>query len=399
MFLFKQELNCTTKTSTQNIENNNEIINNTENSNEIINNTENSKGIIGNTETIKSTRDLLLSKSSDLHAPPSSNDPSDLESTKDLRAFRVLSPSKPSSLAMIHVPSFRNSSSIPSTTDFRNLIKKLSHSSPTTPNNMPAILNTSTRKPSDQLSTDDLPVIHNPSTNNPRDLPSSSDLTAYRVPPFNSSRDLISTEGIYLPASHVSLSTNDLGDPVSTKDLRELPRHPRKSSPLSFSSYSNPIGLSKSCVPLSTSAHLETVPSTLLVTDEISLDDIKVEGRQQKGADEISFDNLDVEVRQHKQSIPRKRKFHCVTCGFSTKHRASLQQHMLIHNDEKLFKCGKCSFRSNYKRSMNCHIKIHDDFSRDFFTCDVCFYKTRNKPNMDYHMIVHIKAQIFKYDL
>lgn len=101
-----------------------------------------------------------------------------------------------------------------------------------------------------------------------------------------------------------------------------------------------------------------------------------------------------VSLRNHEMSFHLKLLpacFICETCGKRCTSKFSLQNHILIHTDEKLYICQVCgkSFRTG--SNLEQHSRTHSD--KRPYSCDLCPMAFRIKNHLRQHMSVHGMAR------
>ena len=85
------------------------------------------------------------------------------------------------------------------------------------------------------------------------------------------------------------------------------------------------------------------------------------------------------------------KRFTCSQCSFASAHKKSLQNHILLHSDEKPISCPVkgCSYRCRTKSNLYCHNTRHhtDPATRNRFHCDFenCGYTTSAKGALRLH--------------
>ncbi|XP_068211017.1 zinc finger and BTB domain-containing protein 14-like isoform X22 [Palaemon carinicauda] len=79
--------------------------------------------------------------------------------------------------------------------------------------------------------------------------------------------------------------------------------------------------------------------------------------------------------------------FKCPDCPYSTKNRAHLQHHSLIHTGERPYVCSFCSASFRFKGNMKRHEKAHS--GERPYTCPGCPYAATQKANLIIHMQKH----------
>ena len=90
-------------------------------------------------------------------------------------------------------------------------------------------------------------------------------------------------------------------------------------------------------------------------------------------------------------------KFNCELCGQCFPFESRLEQHMLVHINNKL-SCPKKSCDRQFKSSgdLNRHVKSHT--KGGWYHCDHCDYKNKDKRNTDSHMRVHSTDDESRYE-
>ncbi|XP_066970696.1 zinc finger and BTB domain-containing protein 14-like isoform X40 [Macrobrachium rosenbergii] len=79
--------------------------------------------------------------------------------------------------------------------------------------------------------------------------------------------------------------------------------------------------------------------------------------------------------------------FKCPSCTYSTKNRAHLQHHSLIHTGERPYLCSFCSASFRFKGNMTRHEKAHS--GERPYSCPDCPYAATQKANLIIHMQKH----------
>lgn len=90
--------------------------------------------------------------------------------------------------------------------------------------------------------------------------------------------------------------------------------------------------------------------------------------------------------------------FSCQLCGFSTKSKNNLKQHMNYHFRENVHKCSYCSYETINKS----YVKKHENqvhLKAITYPCDYCDFVTYRKENVKAHINnVHLKEKKYSCD-
>ena len=99
-----------------------------------------------------------------------------------------------------------------------------------------------------------------------------------------------------------------------------------------------------------------------------------------------------------------KKVFLCDVCGYSTKSRNQLQDHMNQHTGAKPHKCSLCDYQSACSSSLRLHRRMmhntdENKKTKKVFLCDVCSYCTKSRNQLQDHMNQHTGAKPHKCNL
>ena len=73
----------------------------------------------------------------------------------------------------------------------------------------------------------------------------------------------------------------------------------------------------------------------------------------------------------------------CDLCGFTSKFKGNMNQHMLIHDEKNRLSCNICEFSTFYGHRLKNHLKVaHDGIP---FSCKQCSYSTFSESKIRYH--------------
>ncbi|XP_055848519.1 zinc finger protein weckle-like [Episyrphus balteatus] len=102
--------------------------------------------------------------------------------------------------------------------------------------------------------------------------------------------------------------------------------------------------------------------------------------------------------KQHGLStrVPRiKSPFICEECGKICKSLPKLDEHKLVHVEDRPFKCKQCE--KCFKNKLR--LKYHEDtHSTTSYICTICGIRLNSKPTLNMHMVIHSDEKRFKCD-
>lgn len=78
----------------------------------------------------------------------------------------------------------------------------------------------------------------------------------------------------------------------------------------------------------------------------------------------------------------------CDKCGFTTKRRHALNEHIRnVHTRAKLYKCNLCGRTSPYQRTIQRHDAMHKKHS---YKCETCAEVFWFRSHLKKHMVTHV---------
>lgn len=112
----------------------------------------------------------------------------------------------------------------------------------------------------------------------------------------------------------------------------------------------------------------------------------------------ISFDIHMFKI--HREPVPDNMTvYSCSDCDFYTLEKRRLDDHRLIHSDERSFVCPECSKAFKKKWDLKRHIECHRGRERNF-KCDLCDYKgVRQGDISKHHLSRHSNVKPFSCEL
>lgn len=89
------------------------------------------------------------------------------------------------------------------------------------------------------------------------------------------------------------------------------------------------------------------------------------------------------QIKSKKERKKRPLALMCDLCGFSSKFKGNMNQHMLIHDEKNRLCCIKCEYSTFYGHRLKNHLKVvHDGIP---FSCNQCSYSTTSEKKIRYH--------------
>ncbi|KAL7631667.1 UNVERIFIED_CONTAM: hypothetical protein RMT77_018036 [Armadillidium vulgare] len=104
----------------------------------------------------------------------------------------------------------------------------------------------------------------------------------------------------------------------------------------------------------------------------------------------FSSDDINSSLNKEKEAPELKKYiFQCSLCTYSTKIKAHLNQHQLVHSDVKLFSCSQCSYKCKRKNNLKNHALRHSSSSSTLLECVKCNFRTTFSNQFKKHMLQH----------
>ncbi|KAH8420908.1 hypothetical protein KR222_009081 [Zaprionus bogoriensis] len=102
-------------------------------------------------------------------------------------------------------------------------------------------------------------------------------------------------------------------------------------------------------------------------------------------------------LRMHKEGMHDNAKpFICDHCGKQLKTITALNEHKLVHTDERPFSCAICRAGFKNRARLKVHYQIHEEPS---FICNICGKKLQTRRTWNMHKLVHSEERKFKCDV
>ncbi|KAL7634366.1 UNVERIFIED_CONTAM: hypothetical protein RMT77_014743 [Armadillidium vulgare] len=104
----------------------------------------------------------------------------------------------------------------------------------------------------------------------------------------------------------------------------------------------------------------------------------------------FSSDDINSSLNKEKEAPELKKYiFQCSLCTYSTKKKAHLNQHQLVHSDVKVFSCSQCSYKCKRKNNLKNHALRHSSSSSTLLECVKCNFRTTFSNQFKKHMLQH----------
>ncbi|KAK9884275.1 hypothetical protein WA026_005227 [Henosepilachna vigintioctopunctata] len=100
-----------------------------------------------------------------------------------------------------------------------------------------------------------------------------------------------------------------------------------------------------------------------------------------------------VSIEEGKPYNPVTKYYFCKTCTYTTKRKACLIKHKMVHLPDykrEIFKCHECGYTVKRQKYLDRHMSLHAkgvDFKKH--KCELCSFCTRKKSKLERHMTVH----------
>nr|XP_029730669.1 zinc finger protein 287-like [Aedes albopictus] len=102
------------------------------------------------------------------------------------------------------------------------------------------------------------------------------------------------------------------------------------------------------------------------------------------------------EVRVHLTSCTGQKPYLCTECGKAFSYAVSLKNHLMLHK-EKAYACDRCPSKFRQKGALKCHMLTHEKIRN--FHCDTCGAAFIHKNNLVNHMTTHTGEKPYACDL
>jgi uncharacterized Zn-finger protein len=98
-------------------------------------------------------------------------------------------------------------------------------------------------------------------------------------------------------------------------------------------------------------------------------------------------------IRKHMIIHSKERPFKCIQCSKSFKHSSNLKNHLRIHKEEKPLKCLQCpkSFSYSSESELKEHLKIHPE--ENPFKCLHCSESFNQSSHLNQHILIHTEEK------
>ncbi|XP_067890877.1 zinc finger protein 142 isoform X2 [Heterodontus francisci] len=98
----------------------------------------------------------------------------------------------------------------------------------------------------------------------------------------------------------------------------------------------------------------------------------------------------------HMKSHGGMRLYKCTDCDYTTKNRQKITWHIRIHTGEKPYKCHLCNYACADPSRLKYHMRIHQEERK--YLCPECGYKCKWINQLKYHMTKHTGAKPYQCD-
>lgn len=132
------------------------------------------------------------------------------------------------------------------------------------------------------------------------------------------------------------------------------------------------------------------LPNVIYVKEEPSSLDINEEVKIEDNSEPILRIQGEIGGKPYK---PVSKRYFCQTCSYTTKRKACLIKHKIVHFPDykkPLFKCNQCGYTVKSQKYLDRHMSLHAngmDFKK--FKCELCSFSTKKRSKLDRHLTVH----------